>query len=550
MRATQVLPWTMLSVGAFAGLIHATAPAASLTSAAVAWGPIENLSRSPNPSGDVTSVAVGRTIHVVWVETLYGAPSIYHTFRILGQDWSTPTRVDAGSRPDLAVGPDGSVHLVWLNDSRAHSGYATSFIRYRRWNAARGLWLDAANVAIGGVGTLGSPVVAGGPDGAAHVVWVDLVTDTPRLRYRYRSAAGWGEGPTNIAEGRWSDLRPQVQADLTGGVHVVWADTSLLGDRYDVYYMWAMSPHDWSVPTVLSYAQSGDSLAPSIGIDSADRLQVVWSRFNAGTASVWRRRGRETSWAAADLIVATAERTADPVVAVDERDVVHVAFVTADGIDYYSRGPSDLVWRAGVPILRGEPEAASPQLALTGPDDTHAVWTAPGTAGVTDVYYRTTASGAEATATSTATATPGVTLTPTATATGTPGVILTATATATGTAATVLTPTATYTPTASSTPSVTPTATEPTTPQRCYYYIPLIARQGGQGGAPVADAGVAQGVRETAAVRRWPLTLRSLFYSIRIRSAMPQRLFPYALLAAAAPSGRWHGTAPLQDPGA
>lgn len=545
MRASKVLPWTMLSVGALAGLIRATAPAASFTSAAVAWSVIDNLSHSPNPSGEPVSGAVGRTIHVVWVETLYGVPSIYHTYRTEGQDWASPTRVDAGSQPSLAVGPDGSVHLVWLDESRVQNGYAASFIRYRRWREAQGLWLDAANVAIGGVDTLRSPAVAGGPDGAAHVVWVDLVTDIPRLRYRRRMASGWGPAPRNLVAGRWIDLRPQLQADSMGGVHVIWADESLLGDRYDIYYMWGVASDDWSVPTVLSYQQPGDSLAPSATVDSGDRLHVVWSGSDEETTTLWRRRGRETSWAAADSILASAGRAAEPEVAVDDRDVLHVAFAASDGIGYYWRGQSDLTWRAGDPILLGEPEAASPHVAVVGPDEVHAVWTAPGAEGATDVFHRRAevAPDATATATSSATSTPGVTLTPTATATGTPTTVLTPTATSPP-------PTATYTytatPTASPTSSVTPTATATIEPDR-QYYIPLVMRQGGE---HLAARAAQVGSSKTAEARRWELSLCLPFHSIRIRRAMPHPGLPDALLSAAGLSGWWHRTAPLRDPGA
>ncbi|MFQ5855658.1 MAG: hypothetical protein ACE5LU_08465 [Anaerolineae bacterium] len=428
-------------------------------------------------------MAFADMIHVVWAETVYGRPEIYHTYKDGDTDWSVSERLEAGTQPDLGVGLDGTVDLVWLDDYELGGSFRASFIRYRRWNPTLRMWSDAANVAVGSRGTLRSPAVAVAPEGTSHVVWVDLVSGSPRLRYRGRSESGWSY-PENVASG----TAPDIGVDTDGIIHIVWADSSLLGDTNDIYYRWRNPQDGWSLAYVLSDRQSVDSVDPTISIDQDGTVHVGWRELAGGSSAMLYRSGLKSSWPSrSEQATPLMSRGDAPVIAVDERRFVYLAFAGPNGIQHRMREPTMRAWQAGEPIAVDQPAATSPDLVAVGEDTVHVVWTQPGVAGQTDVFYRAMGPGLEPTQTPTFTATTIATttltlsLTPTATSqvSSTPM----PTSIATWTSTVTPTPTVTGTPgrTLTASPTPLPAATwtpspAPTKRLQRKGYLPLILR--------------------------------------------------------------------------
>ncbi len=468
MRFFHTYPLTIIVAGtALSFGWMAVSSALSPVSSYLAWGSIANLSNSDNPS-DTAAIAVsGDTIHVVWVETVAGQPQIYYMYKVGDGSWSEPTRLEAGTQPDLAVGPDGTVDLVWLDENESGAGFKASFVRYRRWSPALNTWLDAANVAVGGLSTLQSPVLAVGPGGVTHVVWVDLVGGTPRIRYRRRLASAWGS-PENVASG----VDPDISADSSGNLHVVWTGLSLLSKSHDIYYRWKAPHGNWSLTFVLSDNETADSLEPATAVDQNGVLHVVWQEHAGDTSTILYRSGHEASWPSGPELAAILTGYAEvPALIVDGHRVVHLVFADSNGIRHRVRDPATRTWYTGEAVAVDQPAATSPDLAIGGDNTLHAVWAALGLEGWTDVYYRSTAPDVSLTETPA--------YTPTRTATTTPTVTLIAT----GTPTVTLTPPATWMPTPIQTaaPALTPTATgtlmpEPTTTPPFTAYLPLVLR--------------------------------------------------------------------------
>lgn len=465
MRSFYIFPLITVVTGTALSLIWpAVSVAVSPASPHPVWGTTRNLSNSEHPSTDAVIVATSETVHVVWVETIYGQPEIYHTYRNGGNGWSTPARVEAGTQPDLAMRPQGSVDLVWV-DERG------DFIRYRRWDSTLQIWSDAANVAVGAPGTLQSPAVAVGPDDVSHVVWVDSVTGSPRIRHRRRSAAGWGERENvPFADG----IMPDVSVDADGEVHLVWAGSSAVGESYDIYYLWRDLQDGWSLPRVLSDRQFVDYADPAISVDRDGTLHVSFQESSSGSAAILYRSGREWNWSSGIEEVVRLERAEGPAIAVDEQRSVHLTFVGPDGIEYWGRDPDRQMWQAGDPMAADQPAATAPDLTAAGDSTVHAVWAAPGVTDYTDIFYRGMGLGLEPTRTPTFTPVTTSPATPTSVATRTPTVTLTPTTTWTPEPTQPVTPTLT-TPTVTWTPSPTPTQV----PQR-EMYLPLILQDNSQ----------------------------------------------------------------------
>ncbi|MFQ5341347.1 MAG: hypothetical protein ACE5F6_07345 [Anaerolineae bacterium] len=420
-------------------------------------GATQNLSDSETPSHGAVIAVVSDTIHVVWVETVYGWPEIYHTYRAGDSGWRPPARLEAGTQPALSVGPDGTVDLVWLDESVLGGSFNTSFIRYRRWNNALQMWLDSANVDVGSLGTIDSPSVAVGPGGETHVIWVDSVGGSPTIRYRRRSGSAWSS-PQNVAFGS----EPDIAVDADGTLHMVWSGTSILGQTHDIYYRWRDPQGDWSLTYVLSDREGADSVIPAIAVDPAGALHVSWREIAGDSQTISYRSGYRSSWpVASERVSPLLTRVGAPAIAVNAQHVVHLAFSSGAGLQHVVKEPAINTWVAADPIAENEPDATSPELAAGEEATLHVVWTAPGTAGQPDIYYQAAVPHLEPMRTPTviATATATVTLTPIATSTAPSTPTLTPSVSRTPTSRPSLTATWTPVPTGTSRPSPSPTAT-------------------------------------------------------------------------------------------
>ena len=480
MRPYHAFPLSIIVAGTALGLGWVAAS----TTASPAFSPLDldsarNLSESETPSSGAVIAVVSDTIHVVWVETVYGWPEIYHTYRAGDTDWSTPARLEAGTQPALSVGPDGTVDLVWLDESTLGGSFNTSFIRYRRWNNALQMWLDSANVDVASLGTIDSPSVAVGPGGETHVVWVDSVDGSPRIRYRRRSGSTWSS-PRNVAFGR----DPDIAVDADGRLHMVWSDTSILGQTHDIYYRWRDPQGSWSLTYVISDRQGVDSVDPAMAVDQVSGLHLIWRGIAGDSQAILYRSGYRSSWpTASELAAPVMTRVGAPAIAVDAQHFLHLAFSGQNGLQHVVREPATNIWVAGEPIAENEPDATSPELAIGGEATLHVVWAAPGTAGQPDIYYRTVVPGLEpmrtptdiATSTATMALTPAATSTATSTPTLTPSVSSTPASRPSSTATWTPGPTGTPRPSPSPTASRTPLPTLTSVP-RHEGYLPFIVR--------------------------------------------------------------------------
>lgn len=480
MRPYHAFPLSIIVAGTALGLGWVAAS----TRASPAFFPLDpsaarNLSESEPPSSGAVIAVVSNTIHIVWVEMVYGWPEIYRTYKVGDAGWSTPARLEAGTQPALSVGPDGTVDLVWLDESTPGGSFSTSFIRYRRWNDALQMWLDSANVDVASLGTIDSPSVAVGPGGETHVVWVDSVDGSPTIRYRRRSGSTWSS-PRNVAFGR----EPHIGVDADGTLHMVWSDTSIVGQTHDVYYRWRDPQGNWSLTYVLSDRQGVDSVNPAIAVDPAGVLHVSWREIAGDSQAIVYRSGYRSSWpTASELAASWMDRVGAPAIAVDLQHFLHLAFSGPDGLQHVVRAPATDMWVAAGPIAENEPDATSPELAIGEGDTLHIVWAAPGTGGQTDIYYRNVIPGLEPmrTPTANATSTATVTLTPVATSTASSTPTLTPLVSRTPTSRPSNTATWTPGPTRTARPGPSPTASPAPSPAltgtpKHEGYLPLIVR--------------------------------------------------------------------------
>jgi len=198
-----------------------------------------------NPDGGAASypvmVADDRGyLHVVWK----GGATIYYSRAYApaagsARNWSTPQPLTFPysylNFPDLALTPDGILHLVYSEQIGPASGiyYLRSTGHGEKWTTPTAVYQNSRADRL-----VDKARIAAGPDGILHVVWVETrYPETfPPLGIRYARSEDQGatwDGPVTLADGPYDD--PDILA-LGQEVHVVYSGTA--EDRYK-FHRWS-----------------------------------------------------------------------------------------------------------------------------------------------------------------------------------------------------------------------------------------------------------------------------------------------------------------------
>jgi hypothetical protein len=205
--------------------------------------------------------------------------------------WSAPEPVSDTRKtpsswfPDLAIGPDGSVHIIWSSGlpGKKKEDAGLDLLMYRELR--NGKWSeinDIDNTGKGGYTVRNSIIM--GHDGKLHIlVRAGLVTTYRNVPWDAAwSARNWSE-PRNI-NGSGSYFNA-LATDSQGALHVLWNEaiaddpkdtTPICSFCADVFYRRSNDAgKSWSSPVNLSQSPQG-SVKPQVKSDKADNLHIVW----------------------------------------------------------------------------------------------------------------------------------------------------------------------------------------------------------------------------------------------------------------------------------
>ncbi len=212
--------------------------------------------------------------HIVWEDLRFAPTKQVFYRRTLGGVWQTEEQLTFeeltdGSEPDIAVGSDGVVHVVW-KDERADFGD----IYYR--SCVNGVWGPEERISAAAK-TGRTPKIACDPLGQAHVVWSDNTPSSFAIYYSNRSALGWSL-PLQISDGTATAREPSIEIDSDGKVHVVWEDNS--PGNYAIFYK-SRVPLSGDTPEGLPRLLCGLECAPNPFTNRA----VIRLRMNSAQTS-------------------------------------------------------------------------------------------------------------------------------------------------------------------------------------------------------------------------------------------------------------------------
>jgi len=254
-----------------------------------------------------------------------------------GDVWSVPTDVlavqagETAESPDLMVGTDGNLHVIWRHDTELLHSWAplSEARRPQSWHTS---------YAIASVPPGSRPCHATTDDqGAFHVVCARQTEEGWGLIYLRSDVGGltW-HGPLAVREAdreHGVDL-PRLAIDADGGIHVTWTE-SRLPDGWPllgVFYSRSVDGgQTWSASTQLATDQQGYS---TIATTQTGHIHVVWNSSAFGRHHRWSEDGGRT-WSD-DILVSAAAGTTQgaPAIAIDSASAVHVImFDSPAGLD-------------------------------------------------------------------------------------------------------------------------------------------------------------------------------------------------------------------------
>ena len=231
------------------------------------WHQPTRLIGGTEPSADY---GPGGTLHVVFANNYSGQYEIYYTWW-QGREWAMPKNVSwtrgPSRQPAIIRAPNGILHVFWADET---PGYSVIYHGHNRG----GHWQNYPIPHAAGT----RPVVAAGPDGTLHVVFQARLgaNRTEQIYYTAWQNNVWLT-PQLISSGDTASSAATLAVDAGGRVHAVWRQHQPEGDM--TYYA-SGRPGAWAYPRAISPLLAAGS-GPALAVAQSAYLHVIWPHLDA-----------------------------------------------------------------------------------------------------------------------------------------------------------------------------------------------------------------------------------------------------------------------------
>src|SRR5712672_3345151 len=218
-------------------------------------------------------------INVVWVDDTTGKPVVYFSRSIDGgASFSAPPTMLSSvaaysASPQVGVDGSGNVSVVWESDS-------SPVVVLFSYSADGGATFSApANLTTNTTGSIG-PQMAIGVDGSINVVWEDDFNFQSDISFRRSTDGGLTFSPTinsvatNLSNNSGNSFGAQVAVDLSGNIEVVWTDNTSRNN--DILFTRSSDGGATFAPTKNLSNSAGDSGNALVGVDANGNIYVAW----------------------------------------------------------------------------------------------------------------------------------------------------------------------------------------------------------------------------------------------------------------------------------
>lgn len=372
------------------------------------WTTTEVVSTESTWHSERASIAVDnyRTVHVVWDdETNYngcgGEYDIFYKYKPLNGNWTITEVVSTESNkwsqyPSIAVGADGTVHVVWFDLTNYDECGWDVDVFYKK-KPFGGNWTMTEVVSTESIYDSWMTSIDVEPDGTVHVSWSES-NDYSNLGgsmdiYYKKNPPGttWLDNPTELvsSESTEASSRPTMAVDSQGTVHIAWQD------GYTIYHpniCYKNKPKDgsWTTTQIVSMESNKDSLYPSLAIDSNYNVHVAWEDESnyAGCGNdqdiFYKKRTNDGSWTSTEVVSTESnEDSILPSLDVEPDGTVHIAwkdeseYNEADVVAeiFYKHKPNFGSWNP-TEVVSTDTDSPSwdPSLGVSNNGTVHVVW--------------------------------------------------------------------------------------------------------------------------------------------------------------------------------
>ena len=301
------------------------------------WAPPVNISNHQGSCDypDMT-IGVNGNIHVVWEDysrlgSFYWRDILYVVYD--GYEWSEPEQVSAmdttySYSPAVAVDSLGRPHVVW--NHRAIFPDADAYYSHKTDTG----WTEPLNLAPHG-STQYAPDICIDSRGFIHVVWADYLTGNGDILHRYYDGVEWSDY-TNISNDPIDSAEPCIKVDTGDNLNLAWRQLSSSSMNNEIFY----SKYDgiyWSEKTNISQSTYQSSTYPCLALDSNNNPHVVWRQTIGGFyCEIYYTYYDGEEWMEPADITNLGLRSDYPSLAINSHDVKCMLFsVSSQGGDQY-----------------------------------------------------------------------------------------------------------------------------------------------------------------------------------------------------------------------
>ena len=264
------------------------------------WAPEQRVSPAPGESrGPCVVVDAADRVHVVWVDKRNLYPAVLHCSAPPGGEWGEAqpwTGPDDG--PDLVSGTAdsvGSVFFVWRQRQQQGGTRPTFGLFLAQLNAGS----DSASAPVPLVSLVAvstDPFLQASPDGTVHLVWLDnrgmFYEGAPFMIYykRYLPGIGWGKDK-RFSYDTVPHMRPVAVPGPGKAVNIAWEDYA--GGNPEIAYRQITPETGWDPKPTRITADLSASVSPVILSREDGRLFLFWTDLlPSGNARVLVQEGR------------------------------------------------------------------------------------------------------------------------------------------------------------------------------------------------------------------------------------------------------------------
>ncbi len=361
-------------------------------SVTVAWTPPLNLSNDAGASqAPDIAVAPDGTVHAVWTDVT--TREMMYSSRAVGGSWSTPEVV--ATYPNItifmdgdivvAVGPDGTVHILYADDSSGDSEM------YYRSKPVGGAWSAPANISQTPGFRSEFPNVAVSPDGTVHAAWIKSPTSAAccgETYYASKTAGGSWTTAIDVSNSPANEYPTRLGVGPDNSVHVVTSQEDGGPGKQNIYYYTKPAGGSFGLGENLTgTADVGRGLGGVLKTGDGT-VHVLYYEGWPGEVIYENKPPCGGSWSGPVNVSNNTSSSWAPALAADACGNLNVSWIDDGGgaqkILHASKTPGGS-WSAAVDITGGATFASVPRLAVAVPRGT--------TTGTVEVVYSNAPSG-------------------------------------------------------------------------------------------------------------------------------------------------------------